>query len=399
MALAESDGSRVAFHIPFDAAKLDTLLDDAHIDVVLATSKHNVRYMLGGYRFFFFAQADTIGTHRYTPVVGYVKGAPEKAFYIGSHLESWQQDLDALWTPEIHNATWNGREALSLAANLIAARGLATGCVAIEHSFLAADAAEELHRGLPNAQLTDAHYVLEELRAVKRPAELDLLRRASEGVVDAMVTVFDSAQPGMTKAELGEMLRQAETRLGLEFEYALVTAGTDFHRAPSPRPWLKGEALSLDSGGNLDGYIGDLARMGICGQPTALMEEVLEEVAQVQALARRNIRPGALGREMYDAVNAELPDLKHANLVNFVAHGVGLISHEAPRLTDTGPVPYSAEYANRPLLPGMVLSIETTITHPLAGFIKLEDTVAVTTTGNEAYGDKARFWNLMGTHS
>jgi Xaa-Pro dipeptidase len=42
---------------------------------------------------------------------------------------------------------------------------------------------------------------------------------------------------------------------------------------------------------------------------------------------------------------------------------------------------------------GMVLSIETTLMHPRRGFIKLEDTVAVTETGWDAFGDKGRGWN------
>jgi Xaa-Pro aminopeptidase len=76
---------------------------------------------------------------------------------------------------------------------------------------------------------------------------------------------------------------------------------------------------------------------------------------------------------------------------------MGLISHEAPRLTSSGPVPYPADDAERPLEAGMVLSIETTLGHPRRGFIKLEDTVAVTDAGYEAYGDRGRGWNRGGT--
>ena len=42
---------------------------------------------------------------------------------------------------------------------------------------------------------------------------------------------------------------------------------------------------------------------------------------------------------------------------------------------------------------GMVVSIETTLQHPKRGFIKLEDTVAITADGHEAYGDRGRGWN------
>jgi Xaa-Pro aminopeptidase len=44
----------------------------------------------------------------------------------------------------------------------------------------------------------------------------------------------------------------------------------------------------------------------------------------------------------------------------------------------------------------MVISIETTIPHPRRGFVKLEDTVAVTDTGFEIFGEGARGWNRAG---
>jgi Xaa-Pro aminopeptidase len=42
----------------------------------------------------------------------------------------------------------------------------------------------------------------------------------------------------------------------------------------------------------------------------------------------------------------------------------------------------------------MVISIETAILHPKRGFIKLEDTVAVTESGWEGFGDDGRGWNV-----
>ena len=66
--------------------------------------------------------------------------------------------------------------------------------------------------------------------------------------------------------------------------------------------------------------------------------------------------------------------------------------HEAPHLTGSGTVPYSATYEAKPLEAGMVLSIETDLRNPEVGFVKLEDTVVVTEDGWEAYGDEARDW-------
>ena len=75
---------------------------------------------------------------------------------------------------------------------------------------------------------------------------------------------------------------------------------------------------------------------------------------------------------------------------------MGLVSHEAPRLTAHGPVPYDDFDAKRPLEAGMVVSIETTLKHPRRGFIKLEDTVAVTDHGYVIFGESGRGWNRGG---
>ena len=112
--------------------------------------------------------------------------------------------------------------------------------------------------------------------------------------------------------------------------------------------------------------------------------------------ARKPIRAGARGGDIFAATEALLRQSRYGNSIEFVAHGMGLITHEAPRLTDRSPIPYPAYDADRPLEAGMVISIETTLPHPRRGFIKLEDTVAVTENGWEAYGDTGRGWNRTG---
>ena len=211
-----------------------------------------------------------------------------------------------------------------------------------------------------------------------------------------MLAVIDSHGPGATKAQVAEALRREETMRGLIFDYCLIAAGSSLNRAPSEQRWEKGDVLSLDSGGNYHGYIGDLARMGIAGEPDSELEDLLGEVEAIQQAARKPIRASVNGGEIYQAAGAVLHRSKLHNHIDFQAHGMGLVSHEAPRLTGSGPVPYDAYDADKPLEAGMVISVETTLTHPRRGFIKLEDTVAVTAAGFEVYGDRARGWNRAG---
>ena len=92
--------------VPFDQAKLDRLMDAAGIDVLLATSKHNVQYLLGGYRYIFFHAMEAIGHSRYLPVVVYAKGAPDKAAYVGNRMEGHEQQVHPVWTPSVHATCW-----------------------------------------------------------------------------------------------------------------------------------------------------------------------------------------------------------------------------------------------------------------------------------------------------
>ena len=397
IALNPAGGAMAASRpIPFDAGRLDALLEQAGIDALIVTSKHNIQYLLGGYRFFFFDHFDAIGVSRYLPILLYVKGHPERGTYIGHPMESYEKELGRFWVPKFSASARTSTDGMQAAIDELASLSGKAKTIGIERAFLPADAEGALRKGLPQMKFVEAQLPLERLRAVKTPEELEKLRMASDLVVDSMLAVMAGHGPGVTKRELIEALRREEVNRGLNFEYCLITAGTSLNRAPSDQIVQEGDILSLDSGGNYKGYIGDLCRMGVFGEPDAELKDLLDEVDAIQQAARRPIRHGALGRDIYAAAGELTRRSSHGNSLEFVAHGMGLISHEAPRLTDSGPVPYPAYDADRPLEKGMVLSIETTILHPRRGFIKLEDTVAVTEGGCEGFGDRGRGWNRCG---
>ena len=379
---------------PFDAAKLNGLLDEAGVDALLATSRHNVRYLLGGYEFFFFAHFTAIGASAYLPCVGYARERPEAAFYVGNPMERLPLEREPLWTPSVNASSWTTVGSAHAAAAALRRLGLGQATIAVERSFLPADAREALELELPGATFVEARGILAELRAIKRPDELELLRRVADEIVIGMLAVVESASPGTTTQELAEQVRIDQTLRGLTNEYCLVAASPSRNRAPSSERWQAG-AVSLDSGASLDGYIGDLARMGCIGDPSPRMEELLAEITAVQAAARAVVAPGRTGEDVYAAATACQAGCADAAAISFVAHGMGLVSHEVPYLAESGTVPYSPDDRRRPFEPGMVLSIETDLYDEAVGFVKLEDTLVVTDSGNEAYGDLGRGWNVV----
>ncbi|WP_245893192.1 M24 family metallopeptidase [Devosia naphthalenivorans] len=381
---------------PFDTDRLDQLMEEAKLDALLVTSKHSIQYLLGGYRFFFYDYMDAHGLSRYLPFFVYVKGRPLDSGYVGAPMERYEKQLGSFWVSNLSLKTFKSPDYAGAAAEMLKGIGGGKGRVGIEVGFMPIDAYTVLKDTLPDADLVDATFTLEMLRALKSAEELTMLREASEKVVDSMLAVIQAHGPGTSKRALFEALRQEETKRGLKFEYALTNIGTAFNRAPYDKIWEDGETLALDSGGNYKGYIGDLCRMAYTKEPDQELIDLLGQVEDVQQTARGKLKAGVRGGDIFEWANEALSRSSAREKMFFSAHGMGIVSHEAPWLMSTAVPTYPAYHADKPLETGMVVSIETELHHTTRGFIKLEDTVAITKSGFEAYGDHGRGWNIAG---
>jgi Xaa-Pro aminopeptidase len=389
--------NKAGVSVPFDAARLDALMDDKGIDVILATSPHNVQYLLGGYRFFFFETITAIGVSRYLPIIGYFKGRPDATLYVGSGMEKYASDTGAIWSPHRAPGSWGSTDAMATAIGHIKKLGLPVRRIGIEAAFLPADAKDALTSALPGAGVVDALRILELLRAMKTPEELALLKKVAEGVEGGVLAAFASARPGMNGHQFVERVREGQFARGVDFAFCQVSIGSSLNRVPSDEILKEGAIVSLDAGGTLKGYAGDLCRMGVAGEPDAELIDLLSEVDVVQQAARRAIRAGVAGGSLIAAGDAAVQASPHRSDMDFTVHGMGLVLHEAPRLAYGRPLPYPADDAEGPLEVGMLLSVETAIRHPARGYIKLEDTLAVTADGADAFADNGRGWNRIGS--
>ena len=254
--------------IPFDAARLDRLMEEAGIDVLVATSKHNVQYLPGGHRAFFFEYMDAMGLSRYLPVFVYAKGAPDKAAYFGHRLESFQTANDPLWTPGAGQFVGLGRHHRKAVDAHPQGRHRRAASAPSSRSCRSTPAGAA--RRVPRQQ--DLRRAVR-ARAAARDQDAGGAREAQGRLRggDRLDAGGDRRATGRARPrrELTEALRREETNRGLTFEYCLITAGTSLNRAPSEQRWDEGDILSLDSGGNYHGYIGDLCRMAIQGEPDA----------------------------------------------------------------------------------------------------------------------------------
>ena len=222
--------------IPFDHHRLDRLMDEAGIDVVIATSKHNVQYLLGGHRANFFDYMDATGVTRYLPVFVYPKGAPEKAAYIGHRLEKFQREVKPMWTPETQTNTAGSVDAMQKAVDYIRKAGLKPKRIAAEFGFLPYDAARSAAQCVSRCRLGRCAVragapAREEIAEELQIAEI----RIRSG--DRVHAGGDRRQPSPAspRHEVVEALRREETNRGLTFEYCLITAAPASTARPPTR--------------------------------------------------------------------------------------------------------------------------------------------------------------------
>ncbi len=245
--------------------------------------------------------------------------------------------------------------------------------------------------------------IVEYMRAVKSPYEVDCMRHAGAIAHEGIKTAQQVAKPGVSEAELKAEIEAVCRRHGSEAfpHYTMVTAGLDGDHAnlwwrandgicESGEPWL------LDFGTSYQSYCCDIARVFTLGKPSNELQEMFELMHQSLQQGCEILRPGATSTEVNDATGEAAKKYFGNDLKIWgqsgeegkesewwgVGHGVGLEVHEFPfigyhHITDDD------IYREVTLKENMVLSIEPTIYTPETGPIQLEDQFIVTPEGGK----------------
>jgi Xaa-Pro aminopeptidase len=230
------------------------------------------------------------------------------------------------------------------------------------------------------ARLTPIADLVETLRMIKSPGELDLIRRSVQTNSEAFAQTLALVRPGVSEIDLAAELEYRMRRLGAEkpaFD-SIVAFGLRSafpHASPTRNMLGKSGLLLIDMGAMLDGYASDMTRMAFLGRPSAKIRNLHKAVLEAQLAAIDAVRDGVTA-ESIDRIARRV--LRGHGLdrafVHATGHGLGLEIHEMPRL---------GKGAKTPLRAGMAVTIEPGVYLQRLGGIRIEDTVAVTRTGCE----------------
>ncbi len=234
----------------------------------------------------------------------------------------------------------------------------------------------------PRAEVIDATNVTTELRMVKSPAELDLMRAASLISDQAMAAGLAEVREGATEIDVAAAAEAVIRRAGAEPSF-VTEMGSGPRTAlgtflPGSRTLSRGEFAVLDCGARLHGYHGDMCRTVVVGTPTPEQVRKLEAVQSAVSRAIAEIKPGVTVGAIRDAAAQAITESGYGEnwWDAFMPHGNGAGQHEPPN---------AKEHPDQALQEGMVLCIEPGITVPEEGAVIIEQMIAVTADGAEVF--------------
>lgn len=284
--------------------------------------------------------------------------------------------------PDYEIQNHQGKGIVPLLKQFMDEEGVAT--VAIESDTLTFSQYEEYQEAFGGIKIVGTKGLVEGLRAIKDPAEIESLRKA-EAIGDLAFThiidyIRENYPKGVTENQIAlelEVIMRQNGAQGTSFS-SIVAAGSKSslpHAVPGDVTLKKGDFVVMDYGCIYNGYCSDMTRTIIIGEPTPKHLEIYNTVLFANEEALKSIKPGKTGKEIDDIARDIIKEKGYGDYFGHgLGHSVGLDIHEEPRLAPTG---------DKKLEVGMVVTVEPGIYIPDFGGVRIEDLVVIMEDGIE----------------
>jgi len=323
---------------------------------MLLMSEQDLRYFTGFHTLFW--QSPTRPWFAFVPAQGKpIAIIPE----IGAELmgRGWLDDIRTWSAPAPQD------DGISLLTDLLspfASQGAKIGVLKGHETHLRMPLAdwERLVAGLPGLKIADATKLVQALRMVKSPAEIEKLSHICAIGSAAFARLPEVVHEGMPLEEVFRQFRLAAIGLGADDAPYLVGAAdqggyADVISPPSRRPLRQGDVLMLDSGCTWDGYFCDFDRNWAIGSASENARRAYDVLWRATQAGIEAAKPGNTCRDLVMAMSNVIAEMdRSGGDIGRLGHGLGMQLTEQPSL---------AAFDDTELKESMVLTIEPSLSY------------------------------------
>ncbi len=249
------------------------------------------------------------------------------------------------------------------------------------------ESTKRAREALPESNWKDATPLLDSMRQVKSPGEIELLGKAIDASIDAHLDAMRHIRPGLFEYQVAARMKEIHEGGGCSREAYAPIVGTGFNSTVLHYSGLNdsikdGDVVVIDVGGEYGGYAADITRtLPASGKFTQRQREIYEIVLGAQNAALAAVKPGArmyggsgsLQQIVSDYFNTHGHDKEGRSLGRYYIHGVS--HHLGLDVHDPGD-------RERPLETNMAITVEPGLYIPEENLgVRIEDDVLVTKEG------------------
>lgn len=236
----------------------------------------------------------------------------------------------------------------------------------------------------PQVDLVSSDPVMDELRMVKEPEELNLMKKAQSVAGTGMNLAKEMLRPGVTGSDMAREILYTMMKEGAEGTSAPIHINSGartcwIHGKVDATPIQEGDLVVVNLTPQVEGYCANLARTFVVGTPTEPQRSLARAYLEMREVTRQNLKPDVTVGEI-DSMGKEVCS-KHGLgefHINGISHGIGLRFEETPASTILPP------HRSVKIREDMTMTIgHTILADPAIGGVRFEDVYRVTPDGGE----------------
>ena len=329
--------------------RLHALMDRDGLSAVVLRSGTNFTYLAG------FDYAGTLARHldfsdspRGVLIVWPRSGAPVlvlNRFAVDrARRDSWIDDI-AVFDDY-------GESLYERAAKVLRDLGLATGRIGFEKTVVSAADWAVLESALSGASLVDCTRLMEEVRWIKTPGEVERIREAARILDEVYLDVFPTVRDGERECELHARLVAGCLSRGANWAHGILNSSrnTVVYGGESSFEFRRGDVIRNDYVMWYRGYPGHQSRTVVIGEPSGDLVRRYETVRDIYRATVAEARPGVRACDVHRFAQEAFAQAGLGGRVAIAGHSVGAWWHQQ--------APYLVPACDTPIEAGMVLAFE-----------------------------------------